>query len=152
VIALPGRPQTVTRDVKLSDVVVPMSMTSTGIGATLFAVGVAQLSPDIATAPDKRQQVLVSLRDALIRNINGTITRAAPGTVLPADSMADISKAVVSESIEASGRDAQGREVRLVARFFVVDDRLYQLVALGGENEIPPEALDAFFSSFRIVR
>jgi hypothetical protein len=34
----------------------------------------------------------------------------------------------------------------------VVDDRFFQLVALGAEGEIPPEALDTFFTSFRLTR
>ncbi len=42
-VVFPGRPQTATREVRLPDAVVQMSMTSTGIGATLFAVGAAQL-------------------------------------------------------------------------------------------------------------
>lgn len=150
VVALPARPQIVTRDVKLTDAVVPMSMTSTGVGPTLFAVGVAQLPPSVVADRQGRQQALTSFRDALVRNIGGTIVRTAPARldVPPGDSRT----VFAAEAIEASGRDAQGRAVRLAARFFVVDDRLYQVVALGGENEIPPEALDTFFSSFRLVQ
>jgi hypothetical protein len=33
----------------------------------------------------------------------------------------------------------------------VVDDRLYQVVALSAEGEIPAEALDTFFDSFRLT-
>jgi hypothetical protein len=40
---LPGRPQTVSREITLPDAKVQVSMTSTGIGATLFAVGAAEL-------------------------------------------------------------------------------------------------------------
>jgi hypothetical protein len=34
---------------------------------------------------------------------------------------------------------------------FVVDDWLFQVIALAAEGEIPPEALDTFFASFRLI-
>jgi len=39
----------------------------------------------------------------------------------------------------------------LAARFFIVEDRLFQLVALGGEGSIDPQALDTFFTSLRLT-
>lgn len=151
---LPGRAQTVTRDVKLQDATVQMSMTSTGIGATLFAVGVAQLPPMAAGTPASRQRVLTAFRDALVRNINGTIVKTSvPSLVLPPGLPSNSARTLhAAEAIEASGRDANGRAVRLAARFFIVDDRLFQLVALGEEGQLPAEALDTFFTSFRLIQ
>lgn len=143
-VLLPGRAQTVTRDIKLQGAAVPMSMTSTGIGATLFAVGVARLPPG------DPQQALDMFRNALVRNIDGSLikTSAAPLALPPG-----VSRAVLaSEAIEAGGRDANGRAVKLAARFFIVDDRLFQVVVLGAEGEIPAEALDTFFTSFRLIQ
>lgn len=130
-----------------------MSMTSTGIGATLFAVGVAQLPLMAAGAPASRQRVLAAFRDALVRNINGTIGKTSvPPLVLPPGLPSNSARTLhAAEAIEASGRDANGRAVRLAARFFIVDDRLFQLVALGEEGELPAEALDTFFTSFRLI-
>lgn len=144
---LPGRAQTVTRDVKLHEVTVPMSMTSTGIGATLFAVGVARLPPVVS--PADRQKALAVFRDALVRNIDGQVSRtaAAPLALPPGDART----LLASEAIEASGRDAGGRAVRLAARFYIVDDRLFQVVALSAEGEVAVEALDTFFTSFRLI-
>ncbi len=40
----------------------------------------------------------------------------------------------------------------LAARFFIVDDRLYEVIALGGEGgDSEPNALDTFFTSFRLA-
>ena len=141
-VLLPGRAQTVSREVSLPDLRVPMSMTSTGIGATLFAVGVAQLPADA------NAQALPLFRDALVRNIGGTLigTSAVPFALPPGDAR----KLIASEAIEATGRDAGGRAVRLAARLIIVDDRLFQLVALGAESELPADAADTFFSSFRL--
>lgn len=146
---LPGRPQTVSREIKLPDANVQMSMTSTGIGATLFAVGAAQLPSGLSAEPAARQRTVAHLRDALVRNVNGSITRnSAAALPVPAS---DSRKIWAAEAIEVTGRDSNGRAVQLAARLFIVDDRLFQVVALGAEGEIPPDALDTFFASFRLI-
>jgi hypothetical protein len=146
---LPGRPQTVSREIKLPDATVQMSMTSTGIGATLFAVGTAQMPPGSSAEPSVRQRTIAHLRDALVRNVNGSITKnsAAALSVPPGDSR----KVLTAEAIEATGRDSGGRAVQLAARLFIVDDRLFQVIALSAEGELPPDALDMFFASFRLI-
>lgn len=148
-VLLPGRPQTVSREVKLPDATVQMSMTSTGIGATLFAVGAAQLPAGLSAEPAERQRTIAHLRDALVRNIGGSIVMTASAALpVPAG---DQRKVLATEAIEASGREAGGRAVQLAARLFIVDDRLFQIVALGAKGEISPEALDTFFTSFRLI-
>ena len=146
---LPGRPQTVSREVRLPDATVQMSMTSTGIGATLFAVGAAQLPAGTSAEPLARQRTVTHLRDALVRNVNGSVTRnSAAALQVPAG---DSRKVLAAEVIEANGRDAGGRAVQFAARLFIVDDRLFQVVALSARGEIPPDALDTFFASFRLI-
>ncbi len=146
---LPGRPQTVSREIKLPDAKVQMSMTSTGIGATLFAVGAAELPSGLSADASARQRTVTHLRDALVRNVNGSITKTSAATlpVPPGDSR----KVLTAEAIEATGRDSSGRAVQLAARLFIVDDRLYQIVALSAEGEVSPDALDTFFASFRLT-
>jgi hypothetical protein len=148
-VVLPGRPQTVSREITLPDAKVQMSMTSTGIGATLFAVGAAELPSGLSADPSARQRTVTHLRDALVRNVNGSITKNSVATlsVPPGDSR----KVLTAEAIEATGRDSSGRAVQLAARLFIIDDRLFQVVALGAEGEIPPDALDTFFASFRLI-
>ncbi|MBC8120027.1 MAG: hypothetical protein H7X75_10675 [Burkholderiaceae bacterium] len=150
VVLLPGRPQTVVRDTPLADTAVQLSMTSTGIGGTLFAVGSARLPRSLSDDAAQRQRALGSLRDALVRNVNGKIVKTSPAT-LPT-SPGNARQVVAAEAIEAAGSDAKGRAVRLAARLFIVDDRLFQVVALGVEGEIPPDALDTFFASFRLIQ
>ncbi len=148
-VMLPGRPQTVSREVRLPDGVVQMSMTSTGIGATLFAVGAAQLPSGLSSEAPGRERTVTHLRDALVRNVNGRIinSSAASLSVPPGDSR----KVLAAEAIEAAGRDSGGRAVRLTARLFIVDDRLYQVIALSAEGEVPPDAIETFFTSFRLL-
>lgn len=148
-VVLPGRPQTVSREVTLPDAKVQMSMTSTGIGATLFAVGAAELPSGLSADASARQRTVAHLRDALVRNVNGGITKSSAAT-LPVPS-GGARKVLTAEAIEATGRDSRGRAVQLAARLFIVDDRLFQVVALGAEGEIPLDVLDTFFTSFRLI-
>jgi hypothetical protein len=39
----------------------------------------------------------------------------------------------------------------IAARLFIVDDRLYQVIALGAEGELPPEVSEIFLASFRLL-
>ena len=148
-VMLPARPQTVTREIKLADATVQMSMTSTGIGATLFAVGAAQLPAGLSAAPEARQRTIAYMRDTLVQNVRGSIVKQWSAALpVPAG---DSRKVLAAEAVEASGQEAGGRAVQLSARLFIVDDRLFQVVALGAEGELSPEALDTFFTSFRLV-
>jgi hypothetical protein len=63
----------------------------------------------------------------------------------------DSRKVLTAEAVEATGRDSSGRAVQLAARLFIVDDRLFQVVALAAEGETPPDVLDTFFTSFRLI-
>ena len=147
-VMLPGRPQTVTREVKLPDKTVQMSMTSTGIGATLFAVGAAQLPAALSADREARQRTIAYMRDALVHNIGGTIVKqSSPALSIPAG---DSRKLLAAEAVEASGRES-GRAVQLTARLFIVDDRLFQVVALGAKSEMSVDVLDTFLTSFRLI-
>jgi hypothetical protein len=142
VVLLPGRAQTVQRDVEVAGRKLPVSMTSTGVGPTMFAVGVVQLPPDLDAAA--RAQVLAHFRDALVRNIDGKVTAQGPAT-LPGTA-----RLAAGEAVDARGRGGDGRPARLVARFFIVDDRLFEVIAAGGADALDALALDTFFTSFRL--
>jgi hypothetical protein len=148
--SLPGRPQAVTRDVDIAGARVAMTMWSTGIGPTIFAIGTATL-PASAIADDAaRGAALAYFRDALVRNIGAS--DATVRTWTPTLPVGGTRKLLASSAVEAVGRPgADGRKSRLAARFFIVDDRFFQVVALGAEGEIPPEVLETFFTSFRLA-
>jgi hypothetical protein len=150
VAALPGRPQSVTREVDVGGQPVSMTMWSTGVGATMFAVGVARLPAALSAEPAGRAQAIAHFRDGLLRNIDGVATASTPPSLaLPPG---DARKLRASDAVDAVGRPGpDGRKSRLAARFFIVDDRLFQVVAVGAEGEIPPEVLDTFFTSFRLA-
>jgi hypothetical protein len=147
-ILLPGRAQIVTRDVEFEGQKLPVTMTSTGVGSAMFAVGVVGLPAAIAADPVARERTIDYFRDGLVRNIGGTITARGPATLTQASS---VERLRAGQEVQAKGRSADGRTAVLAARFLIVDDRLFQLIALGGESGIEAQALDTFFTSFRLI-
>ena len=152
VAALPGRPQFTRREIAFDHpagaVRAEMTMLSAGEGPALFAVGAARLP---ATAVDSTAALAATLdwfADGLLRNVQAA--RSVPNAVAaPAGLGARTLRA--ARAFSADGKAGGGRRAHLAVRLYVVDDRLYQLVALGAEGEIPPQALETFFSSFRLI-
>jgi hypothetical protein len=149
-VLLPGRAQTVARNVEVEGHAVPVSMSSTGVGPAMFAVGSATLPAALAEDAAARERVIAHFRDGLVRNIGGRVTAAGSASLLlPPGSGRQLRAA---QGFEARGRAGpDGRVTVLAARFFIVDDRFFQLIALGGEGSIEPPALETFFTSFRLT-
>jgi hypothetical protein len=152
VAALPGRPQTVTREIAFAHpagaVRAEMTMVSTGVDASLFAVGAVRLPPSAIGTPAALAVTLDWFRDGLLRNVRATT--AVPGDAAPPAGLGRHTLRA-AHAFTASGTAGSGRPARLAVRLYVVDDRLFQLVALGAEGEIPPQALETFFDSFRLT-
>jgi len=146
-VLLPGRAQVVTRELVFEGQTLPMSMTSTGVGASMFAVGVATLPPMLADDPAARERLIAYFRDALLKNLDATAPVAEKATLSRPPAAPQQLRA--AQGLRAQGHAGRGgAAARLAARWFIVDDRLYQLIALGGEGAIDPVALDTFFDSF----
>lgn len=155
-VALPGKPQTVTRDIDLPPAAgarrLAMTMTSAGVGPTMFAVGTARLPADVARDAAAVGATMAWFRAGLLRNIGAEAARDGEAPTALADGRA-LRGAI---AFEARGRVAsprgQAQPARLAARIYVVDDRLYQVVAMGAADDLPDTALDTFFASFRLTR
>lgn len=152
-VLLPGRAQVVARDVTFEGQRLPMSMTSTGTGASMFAVGVAKLPPALADDAAARERLIAYFRDALVKNIGATSfepDRAALARPPAAPHALRAAQGIRAQGVakRADGAGQDGTAARLAARWFIVDDRLYQLTALGGDGAIDAVALETFFDSF----
>lgn len=149
--ALPEKPQTVTREVDYTGpggpLRLPMTMVSTGVGPSLFAVGVVRL-PAAALASSELEATVSWFRDALVRNLGGVLLEVAP-TPQPAPAGRQVRGAWTVRAKANAGRN--GRAGTLAARFVVADDRLYQVVALGADTELTPAVIETFFESFRLI-
>ncbi|WP_088709894.1 hypothetical protein [Noviherbaspirillum denitrificans] len=131
-VLLPAKPATHTRNVNLDGIEVPMTMTAADVDGVTFAVGTAEM-PD----PAQAQRALAAMKTALVRNIGGTVrkeTASVPGAI-PA-----------TIDIEAAGAESRV----LHGRFIAKDKRIYQVIAIGKEASLPPEAVDTFLTSFKL--
>ncbi len=151
-VLLPGRAQVVTREITFEGQRLPMSMTSTGTGASMFAVGVARLPPTLADDAAARERLIAYFRDALMKNIGATTFEPDGARLARPPAAPQVLRA--AQGIRAQGVAAKpgarrnAAAARLAARWFIVDDRLYQLIALGGDGAIDTVALETFFDSF----
>ncbi len=156
VVALPGKTQTQTREVEYTGpggpAKLPMTMVSTGVGPTLFAVGTVVLPP-AALAAGEVDATAAWFRDALLRNVRGKLVAAQPVSIaVPGGRTLRTAQGVRAQGDMASeGKDGKAGTTMVAARFIVADDRLYQVVALGAEAELTPAVLDTFFDSFRLL-
>lgn len=148
-ILLPDKPQTATREIDFAGRKIRMTIVSTGVGPTLFAAGFAQLPAEAAAAP-QLDATLAWFRDALLHNFDGQAPAVRAIGLTPAAAAGHVVRG--GQAVEARARlGRDGRPGQLAARFHVVDDRLYQVVAIGADGELPADALETFFTSFRLV-
>lgn len=140
VVLLPAKPATFSRPVNLDGMQVTMVMTAAEVGGVTFAVGSAEL-PDAGAA----QLALLAMKKAMLNNIQGTIqSEKSAATVSGAAATSSI-----ATDIEATG-SIGGKPARLFARFAAQDKRVYQAIVLGPEQALSRDAVDSFFTSFKL--
>jgi hypothetical protein len=149
-ILMPDKPQTATREVNFDGRKVRMTVVSTGVGPTLFAASVASL-PSESIAAAQLDATLAWFRNALLRNIDGQPIAVRPIVLSSAAAAGGVVRG--GQSVDARGHVGRdGQSGQLAARFHVVDDRLYQVVAIGAQGELTADTLDTFFTSFRLLK
>ncbi|MEG1832702.1 MAG: hypothetical protein RR240_05100 [Burkholderiaceae bacterium] len=145
---LPDKPQIESREIDAAGLPIRLTMTSAGVGATLFAIGEAALPASLAADPAERERLIVWLRDRLLANVSASDVVFVPVRVLPPSGRELRSLQALTARAVLSPRQ---QPVQLSARWFIVDDRLYQLVVMGAETDLPFGAADNFFTSFRLL-
>lgn len=140
VVVLPAKPATFSRTVNLDGQQVMMTMTAAEVDHVTYAVGTAAL-PDA----EKARNALDSMRIALVKNIGGVIKLEKRTD--------DKTAQTTSLEIEALGppsADSGGQAIKLFARFVAKDKQVYQVLILGRANVISGDAVDTFFTSFKL--
>ena len=155
-VSLPGKPQVVTRDLELPLAAGPqrvsMTMTSAGVGPTMFAVGVAHLPASVVQDSTAVQASLAFFRDGLLRNIGVNNVEKESIPRLAAPGSGTVRAATSFEARGRLGRQGEPPEpARLAAHIYVVDDRLYQIVAMGRAEDLPDHEIETFFTSFHLM-
>src|SRR5690606_22594652 len=125
----------------------PVNMTMQGarIEGVAFIVGAAPL-PDASVTV--RERALGAMRTAMVRNIQGTESRADAVAVPVVDASGRALGSAPGWRIEARGRAGE-RVVTLHAVFASRGGRAWQAVVLGPDPE--PDATRIFLDGFRIL-
>ena len=132
-VLLPAKPSTFARPVNLGGIQARMTMTAAEIDKVTFAVGTAEL-PDAAQA----QAALLVMKSTLVKNIGGVI-RHEKSQLGRSDS-----------SIDFDAAGGTGETKALHAHLVARERRLYQIIVVGPEKSIRPEAVDTFLTSFKL--
>ncbi|RJG04816.1 hypothetical protein D3870_01175 [Noviherbaspirillum cavernae] len=133
-VLMPAKPASFSRPVNLDGLQVTMTMTAAEVDDVSYAVGSAELA-DASQAP----HALNAMKTAMVNNIKGTIRKEKVGGVATAPNAIDIEAA-----------SADNPPTVLFARFTTKGKWVYQAIILGPEKSVTPEAVDTFFSSFKV--
>jgi hypothetical protein len=89
------------------------------------------------------EQVFAGVRNTWVRRIGGKLT----GPVSPLT----LAGRYPGVEFNAQGK-LKGADALLQARLFLVDQRLYQVIAMVRKNEVPQGEINRFLNSFRLVQ
>jgi hypothetical protein len=107
-----------------------------------YAVGYSDYPLALIAGTDP-QQVFTGVRDTWVRRINGKLS-------------GPVSELMLAGKYPGVEFKAEGRlndaDALLEARLFLVDQRLYQVIAMGRKNEVPQGEINRFINSFRLVQ
>lgn len=120
---------------------VPAHLYSSARGDSFFAVGYSDypLSQVVGGAPDT---LFNHVRDTWVKRIDGTLVRASP-----------IKLAGQYPGIEFSAEGKfKGADTILDARLYLVDQRLYQVIAMGRKGEVSQGIVNRFLDSFKLIQ
>lgn len=109
--------------------------------ASYYAVGYTDypLALVVGKDPDK---VFEGVRDTWVRRIGGRRVGA--------DSKLMLAGGYPGLEFTAEG-DSKGTEAFMQARIFLVDQRLYQVIAMGRKNAVPQGEINRYLNSFTLV-
>ncbi len=133
-VLLPAKPASHTRTVTLGDLKVEMEMTAAEAEDINFAVASALVDDE-----GQRKNALGLMQQAMVKNIGGSVSREK--TLVLKDGTA-------ATEIEANGTMANGRRMRLFARFAMKEQRIYQAVTVGPQDRLNAEIAETFLTSF----
>lgn len=142
VAMLPAKPATATRDIRLGELPVKMTMHGAKVHDTAFTVAEAPLP-----AAGDPAAAVAAMREALVRNIGGKETAAAPVPIPVEATAGGPARTAAGVALEAAG-SIRGKPARLQARIVAHDGRAYQALVVG--TDLDPEQAKTFLESFRL--
>lgn len=144
-VMLPGKPASMTRDIRLEDLSVPMTMQGARVDESSFTVAVAKL-PDGEAGT--REIALAAMRAGMLRNISATSEKVTQTTVTLVDASGVMRGRAPALRVDAQG-SVNGKPAQMTAGFVSLGTRAYQWVVIGSVT--PAEQVSTFIESFRLV-
>jgi hypothetical protein len=145
-VLLPGKPVSMTREIRLDELEVSMTMQGARVGEASYTVAVATLPDDQSTT---REKARAAMRAGMVRNIGGTESAAEERSVTVIDATGAARGQVPAVRVEASG-NVQGKPATMLAGFTASGTRAYQWVVIG--SGFPREEARTFLESFRLLQ
>ena len=110
--------------------------------ASYYAIGYSDYPLGLMVGEDP-QKVFAGVRDTWVRRINGRV--AGP------ESQLTLAGRYPGLEFSAEGT-AKGEEAFVQARVYLVDQRLFQLIAMGRKNQVPQGEVNRFLNSFELIQ
>jgi hypothetical protein len=107
-----------------------------------YAVGYSDYPLALVVGVDP-EQIFSGVRDTWVRRIGGRLVKT--------DNKLELAGSYPGLQFEAEG-SANGADAFVQARIFMVEQRLYQVIAMGKKNEVPQGEINRFLDSFRLVK
>lgn len=133
-VLFPAKPSSQTRDIKLGDIKLAMTMTAVEVDHATYAVGSAELAD-----PAAAKAAMLLIKTALVAHLNGKIRK---------EEVID-NAAEHRIDVEAIGTP-QGEPRIVIARFIAYEKYAYQIVLTGPEKQVTRDQIDTFMTSFKV--
>ena len=108
---------------------------------SFFAVGYADY-PLAAVVGGSPRDLFSDVRDTWLRRIDGKLTAS--------DTSIKLEGKYPGAEFQAQGK-VKDADTFLHARFYLVDQRLYQVIAMGRKNSVSQGVVNRFLNSFRLI-
>ena len=137
-----GQPQVSSQDVQTPAGRMSAHLYSSDRAASYYAVGFSDYPLAFAVTENP---------DAIFKGVRDTWVRRIGGRTVGPDRKLTLAGKYPGVEFTAEG-NAKGAPAYLQARLFLVDQRLYQVIAMGLKNQVPQGELNRFLDSFQLVQ
>ena len=139
-VLMRGQPQYVRQQVDTPGGKTYAHLYSSDRPDAFYAVGYSDY-PLAFVLSSKPEELLGGVRDTWVRRVKGTLVMSSPTRI-------DGKYPGIEFSAEGRVKDA---DTYLQARLYLVDQRLYQVIAMGKKGEVAQGTLNRFLNSFRLI-
>lgn len=140
-VLMRGQPNYMKHDLPTPAGVMTAHLYSSDRPASYYAVGYSDYPLGLVVGEDP-QKVFAGVRDTWVKRIGGRLVGP--------ESKLTLAGRYPGLEFSAEGA-ARGEEAFVQARVYLVDQRLFQLIAMGRKNQVPQGEVNRFLNSFELI-